>query len=337
MEHRYINELEAGLQIEDQVFMIASKDLRSTNNGSLYIHAVLADKTGQLLSRAWQATEEQYKAMPDGGFMRFRGRTESYKGHLQFIIDGMKAIELEEVNIADFMPSTDRDVDEMWEQVKTILRTIEDRDLLEVIKLFVQDEQLVARFKRAPAAVTMHHAYVGGLLEHTLNLLELAQVVIPRYPELSMDLVLAGLFLHDLGKTEELRYDTNFQYTDQGQLIGHIVHCVIWIEEKTKAIAEATGKPFPEDKKWALQHVILSHHGEYEFGSPKLPAMPEAIAIHYLDNLDAKVFQCLAAIDKAKDEDSNWTEYVRALERRIYKRDVFGVKEKREKRKEKNG
>ncbi len=337
MEHRYINELEAGLQIEDQVFMIASKDLRTTNNGSLYIHAVLADKTGQLLSRAWQATEEQYKAMPDGGFMRFRGRTESYKGHLQFIIDGMKEIDLEKVNIADFMPATDRDVDEMWEQVKTILRTIQDRDLLEVIKLFVQDEQLVARFKRAPAAVTMHHAYVGGLLEHTLNLLELAQVVIPRYPELSLDLVLAGLFLHDLGKTEELQYDTNFQYTDQGQLLGHIVHCVIWIEEKAKAIAEATGKPFPEDKKWALQHVVLSHHGEYEFGSPKLPAMPEAIAIHYLDNLDAKVFQCLAAIKNAKDEDSNWTEYVRALERRIYKGDVFGKEEKREKRKEKSG
>ncbi len=111
----------------------------------------------------------------------------------------------------------------------------------------------------------------------------------------------------------------------------------IWIEEKAKAIAEATGQPFPNDKKWLLQHVILSHHGEYEFGSPKLPAIPEAIAIHYLDNLDAKVFQSLAAIKKAKDEDSNWTEYVRALERRIYKGDVFGTKEKREKRKEKEG
>lgn len=328
MEHQFINELEPGRQLADQVFMIASKDLRTTNNGSLYIHVVLADKTGQLLSRMWQATEEQYKMMPEGGFMRFRGRTESYKGNLQFIIDGMNAIEPSEVQVADFLPTTDGDIDEMWERVKEILRTIQDRDLLEVIKLFVQDEQLVARFKRAPAAMTMHHAYVGGLLEHTLSLLELAQVIIPRFPRLSLDLVLAGLFLHDIGKTEELEFDTNFKYSDQGQLLGHICHCVIWIEEKVKKVEQDTGKVFPRDKKWALQHVVLSHHGEYEFGSPKLPAMPEAIAVHYIDNLDAKIHQCLAAIDKSKDEDSNWTEYVRALERKIYKGNAFGTKNK---------
>ena len=144
MEHRFIQKLEPGQQIADQVFMIASKDLRSTSNGSLYIHAVLADKTGQLLSRAWQATEGQYKAMPEGGFMRFRGRTESYKGNLQFIIDGMKEVKTEEVCMADFLRTTERDVEEMWEQTKTILRTIEDRDILEVIKCFVEDDKLVA-------------------------------------------------------------------------------------------------------------------------------------------------------------------------------------------------
>ena len=328
MEHQFINELEPGRQLADQVFMIASKDLRTTNNGSLYIHVVLADKTGQLLSRMWQATEEQYKMMPEGGFMRFRGRTESYKGNLQFIIDGINEIDPSEVSIADFLPATDEDVDEMWERVKVILRTIKDPDLLQLIKCFVEDEALVSKLKRAPAAMTMHHAYVGGLLEHTLSLLELAQVIIPRFPRLSLDLVLAGLFLHDIGKTEELEFDTNFKYSDQGQLLGHIFHCVMWIEEKAKKIEQDTGKVFPQDKKWVLQHVILSHHGEYEFGSPKLPAMPEAIAVHYIDNLDAKIHQCLAAIDKSKDEDSNWTEYVRALERKIYKGNAFGTKKK---------
>ena len=171
----------------------------------------------------------------------------------------------------------------------------------------------------APAAVSMHHAYVGGLLEHTLNLLELAQVVIPRYPDLSLDLVLAGLFLHDLGKTEELKYDTNFQYTDEGQLLGHIVQCVIWIEDKVRQVEQLTGRSFPQEKKWVLEHIVLSHHGEYEFGSPKLPATPEAIAVHYIDNLDAKIYQSLTAIRNAKDEESCWTEYVRALQRKIYK------------------
>ncbi len=323
MEHHFINEMQPGGQIADQIFLIASKDLRTTTNGSLYIHAMLADKTGQMVARMWQTTEGQYKMMPSGGFMRFRGRIESYKGNLQFIIDGMNEVKTEEVRMADFLPTTERDVDEMWEQVKSILRAIKDRDLLQLIKYFVEDEKLVANFKRAPAAVAMHHAYIGGLLEHTLNLLELARVVIPRYPELSLDLALAGLFLHDIGKTEELKYATNFQYTDQGQLLGHLVHCVIWIEEKVREVEKATGKTFPQEKKWTLQHIVLSHHGEYEFGSPKLPAMPEAIAVHYLDNLDAKIHQCLSAIQDDKDDESNWTEYVRALGRRIYKGDVF--------------
>lgn len=322
MPHRFINTLKPGEQILDEVFMVASKDLRSTTNGSLYIHTILADKTGELVARMWQASEGQYKLMPEGGFLHFRGRTESYKGNLQFIIEGMNEVKPEEVCTADFIPTTKRDIDEMWERVKTILRTVKDPDLLHVLKRFVEDEALIAGFKRAPAAVSMHHAYVGGLLEHTLNLLELAQVVIPRYPELSLDLVLVGLFLHDMGKTRELRYDTNFQYRDEGQLLGHIVHCVIWIEEKVKEVEQVTGKKFPEDKKWALQHLVLAHHGEYEFGSPKLPATPEAIAVHYLDNLDAKVHQFLAAIEDDKDDKSNWTDYVKSLERKIYKRAV---------------
>jgi 3'-5' exoribonuclease len=170
----------------------------------------------------------------------------------------------------------------------------------------------------------MHHAYIGGLLEHTLSLLELALIVVPRYPRLSGDLVLAGLFLHDIGKTAELGFDTNFKYTDQGQLVGHVVQAAIWIDQKADLAAKEMGRPFPDDIKWSLQHIVLSHHGTYEFGSPRLPATPEAIAIHHLDNLDAKLNMFFREIDNDSDPAGSWTQYQRSLETKIYKKDVMG-------------
>ena len=323
---RFVKELAAGDTLEDQVFLIASKDLRTTNNGSLYIHCVLQDRTGQLLGRLWQATKPIFEQMPDGGFMRFKGRVEDYKGALQFIIDAMRPAEADCVDIGEFLPRTREDQAAMFERVKVILRQVRNPHLLALLKQFVCDTELMARFCKAPAAVQMHHAFVGGLLEHTRNVLELAQLVIPRYPEVSLDLVLAGIFLHDLGKTAELTYETCFQYTNQGQLIGHIVQAVIWVEEKAKAVEAESGQPFPAEIKTALEHLILAHHGQYEFGSPKLPAMPEAIAIHHLDNLDAKLEMFTSKIRNDPDSASDWTDYVRGLDTRIYKKDVMGVR-----------
>ena len=319
---RYIEDLKPGDRLDDQVFLIGSKDLRTTTNGSLYIHCVLRDRTGQLLSRIWQATEPMYEQMVEGGFLSFRGRLENYKGSLQFIIDGMRATPPDEVDLADFLPKTRHDVDEMFKRVKEILRKIEHPALLALIKEFVTDEELMARFRRAPAAVQNHHAFIGGLLEHTLNLLELTLLVIPRYPEVSLDLMLAGVFLHDIGKTAELVYETNFQYSTEGQLVGHIVQASQWIEEKARCVAESTGEPFPAHLKAGLQHIVLAHHGRYEYGSPKLPAMPEAIALHHLDNLDAKLYMYLDKIRAAPASDGDWTEYVRSLETRILRKNV---------------
>ncbi|MHC4795257.1 MAG: HD domain-containing protein [Planctomycetota bacterium] len=184
------------------------------------------------------------------------------------------------------------------------------------------------KFCKAPAAVQLHHSYIGGLLEHTRNVLELALLVIPRYPQLSLDLVLAGVLIHDLGKTTELIYETNFQYSNEGQLVGHIVQAAVWIEQKSKAFEDQTGKPFPEDIKQALQHIVISHHGQHEFGSPKLPATLEAVAIHYLDNLDAKLNLYLHKIKNDPDPASDWTEYVRAVETKIFKKNVMGISDK---------
>lgn len=323
---RFVNELRAGETLEDQVFLIGSKDLRTTSNGSLYIHCILCDKGGQLLSRIWQATESMYEQMPEGGFMRFRGRLENYKGSLQFIIDAMRPVDPKTIELSDFLPQTEYDIDEMFDRVKEILRGIRNRDLLNLVGEFIKDEPLMEKFRRAPAATQLHHAFIGGLLEHTRNVLELALLVMPRYPEVSIDLVLAGVFLHDIGKTVELTYDTNFQYSNEGQLIGHIVQASIWIEEKVRLVEQGTGEPFPKDVKDALQHIVLAHHGTYEFGSPRLPAMPEAIALHHLDNLDAKLQMFVEKIKTCPDAESDWTEYVRALETRIFRRDVMGVR-----------
>lgn len=326
MTRRFITELKAGERIEDEVFLIRSKDLRTTNQGGLYIHAVLMDRTGQLVARAWQATEEMFQGMPEGGFMRFKGRTENYKGNMQFIIDAVRPAEPGSYEFADFLPITKNDIKKMWMRLLEIVRGVKHPDLAALIHEFIIDEELMTRFRRAPAAATLHHAYIGGLLEHTLSLLEIALVVIPRYPKLSLDLVLTGLFLHDIGKSTELSYETAIGYTDDGQLLGHITQAVLWIEKKAEAAARRTGRPFPEQLRWVLEHIILSHHGKYEFGSPKLPAVPEAVAIHHLDNLDAKVHMFLAEIENDRDPVSSWTNFNRALETKVYKPDIMGTR-----------
>jgi len=319
--HRAIVDLQAGQRLEDEIYLIAQKDLRTTTNGSLYIHAVLADQTGQIVARMWNATRGIYDSMPDGGLMHLTGRVESYKGRPQFIIDGVRTVEEGTVDPSDFLPATAQDVEKMWARVKEILRGIRNAELLALVAKFIKDEEFVSAFKRAPAARTNHHAYLGGLLEHTLSLLELAAVVLPRYPDVSADLVLAGVFLHDVGKTAELSYTTNFEYTNEGQLVGHIVQTAVWVAEKARQLEAETGRPFPPDLLAALQHLIVAHHGRYEFGSPKLPATAEAIMVHYLDNLDAKLTMVFNAIESDLDEASDWTSWVPALETRVFKPD----------------
>lgn len=325
MAHQFIADLKPGQRLDDVVFLIRSKDLRTTTEGRLYIHAVLVDRTGQIVARMWQATEGMYRAMPEGGFMRFKGRVENYKGNLQFIIDGILIADPGTYSVADFLPTTERDREKMWKRLVEILRGIKNGDVLALVEAFLADKALMERFQAAPAAATMHHAYIGGLLEHTLNVLEVALRVIPLYPKLNLDLVLAGVFLHDIGKSKELTFETNIAYSDSGQLLGHIVQATMMIEQKADALA-ASGKPIPDRLRWELQHIVVSHHGSYQFGSPKLPAIPEAIAVHYLDNLDAKVNMFLSEIENHPDPASRWTNYNRALETRIFKPDPAGMR-----------
>jgi 3'-5' exoribonuclease len=325
-QRRHVADLQAGERVDDQVFRVAQKELRTTSNGSLYIHAVIADATGQLVARMWQASQEIYTSMPEGGLLHFRGRVESYKGNRQFIVDGVRQVEPGTFDPAEFLPASKHDVDALWNDVKELLRGVKNRDLLALLGKFVNDAEFVAGFKKAPAAVQMHHAHLGGLLEHTRNLLRLAQAICPLYPQVSSDLMLTGIFLHDAGKVRELAYETNLEYTSAGQLLGHIVQGVLWLHDKCRELERETDHPFPPDIEMSLKHLILAHHGKYEFGSPRLPATGEAIMLHYLDNLDAKLAMVFEAIAGDTDAASEWTSYVRALESRVYKTDVMGIR-----------
>jgi 3'-5' exoribonuclease len=324
-----VAELQAGERLEDELYLVVQKDLRTTTNGSLYIHAVLADRSGQVVARMWNATRGIYDSMPASGLIYVHGRVESYKGKPQVILDGVRTVEEGKVDPADFLPMTQRDVEQMWSRAKEVLRNVKNADLLALLAKFVNDDEFVLAFKRAPAARMNHHAYLGGLLEHTLNLLELALVVLPRYPDVSADLVLTGVFLHDAGKTTELSCTSSFAYTNEGQLVGHIVQTAVWVAQKARELEAERGEPFPADLLAALQHIIVAHHGRYEFGSPKLPATAEAVMVHYLDNLDAKLTMMFEAIEADLDESRDWTDWVPALETRVFKPDPSKPKAER--------
>jgi len=317
-QRRYINQLAAGVTL-DQVFLVRDKDLRTTKSGDLYVVCTLCDKTGTLSARMWRASESIYNSIPVDGFLHVKGRCEDYRGALQFIIDACRPYSREKVDLAEFMPVTELDVEQMWAELLEILRAVKDKHLRLLIKRFVEDTELVAAFKRSPAAMQMHHPFIGGVLEHTLNVARAAKALLPMYPKLNADLVLAAVFLHDIGKTAELTSGPSFVYTDRGQLVGHITIAAIWISEKAAAVAEETGEPFPPRIIDVLQHIILSHHGVHEFGSPKLPAIPEAFMIHHLDNLDAKIWMTTHAIESDPDENASFTTYLRQIETRVYK------------------
>ena len=316
-ERRFVSQLTAAERIE-QVFLISQPQLRTTTRGDYYIAAFLADRTGKTNGRMWQASEAVFKSLPSEGFVMVTGRTENYQQSLQIVIDAIRPVANEEVALAEFMPATDKDVDEMFARVVEILQQVETPGLAALAGAFLADEALMERFRTAPAAIALHHAYLGGLLEHTLSVMELGLATVGRYPELNRDLMLTALFLHDMGKTSELDYEISFKYSDEGRLLGHLVKGTLLVQEKAAGLGSAAREELSGALLDAVNHIIVSHHGLREYGCPVLPAMPEAYAVHYLDNLDSKMALTFTEIAKDPGE-TNWTNYIRALESPLFK------------------
>jgi len=309
--------------VVDDVYVISGKQLSATQTGKYFIKAFISDRTTQITARMWNATRDIFNAIPESGFVRVRGRVENYQNNLQFIIEQIGDAREGSYEIGDLMPQTTRDIGEMCSMLHEILGSIQNRHLAALVQAYLDDDNLMANFCKAPAAMSFHHAFIGGLLEHTLNAMEVADAIVKFYPGLNRDLVIAGIFLHDIAKTWELCYDCAFGYTDGGQLVGHIVKSAMWVEHKAKVAEEILGEKIPQNLIDVLQHIIISHHGVPEFGAIKPPSTPEAIAVHFIENLDAKLMMSLQATrGENVNAEGNWTEYMKAFSGRLFRPDV---------------
>jgi 3'-5' exoribonuclease len=323
MPRRFVQQLQDGDSVEE-VFLASDKQLRANRNGNLYLQLELRDRSGTISARLWNAGEHLFRSFESGDFLLIKGKVQLFQGSLQMILSHLERIDTEKVDLTDFLPHTEQDVSKLLERFRSIMLRLGNPHLRALVECFLMDDELVRDFCKAPAGVRNHHAYIGGLLEHVVTLLDAAERLLPIYPELDRDLLLAGIFLHDIGKVRELSYGRAFAYSDEGQLVGHIVIGVEMLNEKVVRVPDLTGEPFPTELLLRLKHMILSHHGTYEFGSPRLPMTTEAVALHYLDNFDAKVHSFSRDIRDDRNQTSAWTPFNQAMQRRLYKGGVDG-------------
>lgn len=315
---KYVNDLQDSETVEE-VFLLADKQLRANRNADLYLLAQLRDKTGQISGLMWNVNEDAMAEIEAGGYVSVTGKVQLFQGNLQVIITRISPVPAANVDVAEFMQTTTANTEELMEELRTSLNQIADEPLRKLMLQFLDDDELVEKLVLAPAGIKAHHAYHGGLLEHLVNLLNVAAAIETFYPQVDFDLVRAGIFLHDLGKIRELDYDANLSYSDEGQLIGHLVIGVEMLGEKIRQYEATSEHPFPEETAVRLKHMIVSHHGTYEFGSPKLPMTVEAVALHYLDNLDAKVNEFDQLIKSDPNSQSSWTPFHNRIDRKLYK------------------
>lgn len=313
MSRTTIADLKSGDSV-DQLFLVHSKVLRTARNGSLYMQLELADRTGRISGRRWDAKQEVFDAFQPTDFVRVKGRVETYQNRLQLVVSSIEVRPEDEADLGEFLPTTEKDIEEMFSRLVELAKTVTHPGLRKLLAAFLKDDRIAQEFRRSPAAVQYHHAFIGGLLEHTLGVTEMAALAAARYPDLDHDMLVTGSILHDIGKIEEFSYERSFSYTDSGGLLGHLYMGARMVEERSAGIAELS----PQLTE-ALAHLILSHHGEYQYQSPKLPMTAEALTVHHLDNLDAKINAFRSAMLRDRDSESRWTEWNRMFERRLFK------------------
>src|SRR5215468_5986661 len=298
-------------------FLVCEKEIRSTREGKPYLRLELGDRTGTIEARMWDQFEAAAKGIHREDFVKVQARVEIYKSRPQLSVIQVRLAKPEEIDLGDFLPQTKADVRELYAQLLGYAGLISNPWLKKLVGGILNDPAIAAKYKRAPAAKVMHHAYLGGLLEHVASLCGLAKVVAAHYPELDLDLLLTAAMLHDVGKLDELCYERSVAYTTEGQLLGHIV---MELETVAKAMDAIGG--FPAKLKTVVQHILISHHGQYEFGSPKLPMIREALVFHYLDDMDSKMAAVRAALAIESGEEY-WSVFSGALGRKLLRLDEY--------------
>jgi 3'-5' exoribonuclease len=299
-------------------FVVAAKQVKPKKTGEPYLALTLADRTGQIEAKMWDNVAEAIDAFEQDDYLKVKGLINRYKNHFQLTIHKLRKLAEAEVEFADYLPKTSQDVEQLWQIIAEFVGEFKNPHLRALVQAFMADPEIAAGYKNAPAAKTLHHAYIGGLLEHVVSLFRSCDLVSRNYPQIDRDLLLTGAFLHDIGKIYELSYNRSFSYTTRGQLLGHMIIELEMLQEK---IAGLTG--FPSELKVLLEHLIISHHGQYEFGSPKLPMFPEALMLHYLDDLDSKMESMRAHFERESGLEGAWTGYNPSLGRPLLKRDKF--------------
>ena len=297
-----------------EVFLIESRSLGTTRAGKPYISLNLRDKTSTISAKVWDDADVIYKQLGDSEFVEINGSVESYQNKLQLKVASIKALKPDRIDMSDFIATTEGDVEEMFDEVEKICSTVRNKHLHKLLMKFLSDDEFAAKLKKAPAAKMIHHSYIGGLLEHTLSVMRTCDKLAGHYTNLDRDLVLTGAFFHDIGKIDEIDTTKAFNYTRDGSLIGHIVMGYRMVDEAIGDIQD-----FPEKLRVEIGHIILSHQGKKEFDSPVVPMFPEAILVHYADDLDTKIFVSQKAIEANDSTDTEFTDRIWELGTRVYK------------------
>ncbi|WP_263383469.1 3'-5' exoribonuclease YhaM family protein [Granulicella arctica] len=302
-------------------FALSSLSVRDRKQGGRYLALTLSDKTGSFDARMWEEFADVVSTCSEGCYVKVQGQISKYQGKFQITLQKLRSAAESEVDPADFLPATRYDVEAMWSELRGYVSAFANGDLQRLVFAFLDDEIIGPAFQAAPAAKVLHHAWLGGLLEHVVTLVRVCLATAPFYPEVDPDLLVTGAILHDIGKVRELHWKSSFGYTLEGQMIGHISIAQGMLREKLEALA-----PFPDKLRVLVEHMILSHHGKYEFGSPKLPMTPEAILLSALDDLEAKMqtvrseFGKAALNGKGADQMTDW---VRSMERPLLNSQAF--------------
>ncbi|MDA1164019.1 MAG: HD domain-containing protein [Planctomycetota bacterium] len=318
MARQFVDALKDGDTIEE-VYLLADKQLRANRNANLYLLTQLRDRTGTVSGLMWNVTEETCAEFDAGDFVHVRGKIQVFQGGLQAILTRVDRIESAGLNAEDFEFQPPQDINNLFDRMKEILLSIDNEAIRLLMESFLTDEAIVQKLLRTGAGVKAHHAYPGGLVEHVCNMLEVSQRIRDLYPAVDFDLVQAGIFLHDLGKVREMDFENAFVYTDEGQLLGHMSIAVEMVTEKLAQVEQELGEPFPRELELRIKHMILSHHGSYAHGSSRLPMTPEAVVLHQLDNLDAKVYEFVHTIEADPNGESHWTPFLPRIERKLFK------------------
>jgi 3'-5' exoribonuclease len=312
MKKQFIADIKAGDGVDD-IFVLSEKILSQKRDGDNFLNVTISDKTGTLKGVVWDNVNQIATGITSGDFAYVNGSVSEYKGALQVVIKKMEPYPPDRVDPSDFLPQTSRNIEDMFERLVKRANSITTDYLKALTNAFFNDREFVNKFKTAPAAKKMHHAYIGGLLEHTVSMASLADKIAGHYGGVNRDLLLTGAILHDIGKIDEFDYQSKIDYSDKGRLLNHIVIGIKMVDDKLSGIHN-----FPEDQMLLLKHMIVSHHGTREFGSPEPPKTIEAVLLNYIDEIDSKV-NAVRDFIASEDPDEIWTSYHRLLERHFYK------------------